>query len=222
MCKPTKTIVFFQGNIGAGKSTLINKIAANLRASGHGVSILQEDVKGWENDGFIQKFYNNTKKHAFEFQCYVTTERCGLYTDLTKFDNEFILAERSLLEDVIFASANCICGTITDDQLHIHEKIVDCWIQCLENTFKLLRTCYELRILYVCVDTTKAVRVHNINKRNRGYELGMIGSDYDKELDRAYAMLFANSAQRNSYNIECQFDGFDDRDVAQLQLAITM
>jgi deoxyadenosine/deoxycytidine kinase len=124
-------IVSVEGNIGSGKSTLIDclKSNKNLKINNREVIFLPEPVKEWEEiqdkqgQNMIEKFYKDQYKYAFSFQfmayisrlailqkaikkhpdAIIITERC-LYTDKNVFCS--LLFENDKIEDVNYAIYN--------------------------------------------------------------------------------------------------------------------
>ena len=101
-------IVSIEGNIGSGKSTLINKLKKEFTSVGMTpVIYIDEPVKVWntimdENgDNIIKKYYEDQKKYAFQFQmmAYITriTE---LRKAMDKYNGDcIIITERSIETD---------------------------------------------------------------------------------------------------------------------------
>jgi len=118
-----KKIFSVEGNIGSGKSTIIEK----LKLSGEHFIYLQEPVHIWneikDSSGvtILEKFYNDKKRYSFSFQmmayitrlsqlkrcidsapedCIIITERC-LYTDRYVFAQ--MLYDSNLIEDIEYS-----------------------------------------------------------------------------------------------------------------------
>ena len=124
-------IVSVEGNIGSGKSTLIEclKSIDNLDIYGHKIIFLPEPVEDWQSikdkygKNMIEKFYKDQHKYAFPFQfmayisrlaiiqrainenpnAIIITERC-LYTDKNVFCT--LLFEENKIEDVCYSIYN--------------------------------------------------------------------------------------------------------------------
>ena len=66
-------IIYIEGNIGSGKSTLVSNLKKHYEGRSD-ILFLQEPVHLWENikdeDGnnMIEKFYSNQEKYSFAFQ----------------------------------------------------------------------------------------------------------------------------------------------------------
>jgi deoxyadenosine/deoxycytidine kinase len=120
-------LISIEGNIGAGKSTIINQlIKENLDPQ---IIILQEPVDMWESvkhegETMLQKFYNNQDKYAFAFQIMAFTTRLKLIKDTINQnpDAKIILCERSLEADrEIFAKMLNKDGVIEPILYQIYE-----------------------------------------------------------------------------------------------------
>ena len=68
-----KQIISFDGNIGSGKSSLVNALENELQ-SHENICFLQEPVNIWntirdkENKTILENYYENQHKYAFSFQ----------------------------------------------------------------------------------------------------------------------------------------------------------
>ena len=120
-------LISIEGNIGAGKSTIINQlIKENLDPQ---IIILQEAVDMWESvkhegETMLQKFYNDQDKYAFAFQIMAFTTRLKLIKDTINQnpDAKIILCERSLEADrEIFAKMLNKDGVIEPILYQIYE-----------------------------------------------------------------------------------------------------
>lgn len=104
----TKTrIVKFEGIIGAGKSTAIKYLAAEMRQRGYTVYVVDESVEGWVEDGILQKFYEDPKRYSYHFQTKCFLDKVNKF--MKAYEEyygkvDFIFTERSMVSDYIFAS----------------------------------------------------------------------------------------------------------------------
>ena len=100
-------IFSIEGNIGSGKSTIINILKNKLKnIKNTSVIYLPEPVEVWESikdsDGknAIEKYYENPDKYAFAFQMMAYISRIHqLRETLKKTDNVIIICERSVFTD---------------------------------------------------------------------------------------------------------------------------
>lgn len=120
-----------EGNIGAGKSTLIENLKETYAEDPRFYFIL-EPVDQWEKirdkngKNMIQKFYENSEKYAFAFQVMAFQTRLQLLKDALRYAEEHtevttIVMERSLEADYhIFAKMLFEEGVMEDVQYQIY------------------------------------------------------------------------------------------------------
>ena len=103
-------IITIEGNIGSGKSTLVNHLSDAFNDS-DSVYFLQEPVDEWnkitDDTGktMIEKYYENQEKYAFSFQMMAYISRLTLLRNALKNNPKIIITERSIFTDKnVFAS----------------------------------------------------------------------------------------------------------------------
>jgi deoxyadenosine/deoxycytidine kinase len=121
-------LVSIEGNIGAGKSTILEQLEKNLQEKcpqlGGKILFLKEPLDIWEqfhdDNGhtILQKFYANQPRYAFTFQVMACITRLSLLKNTIKQNPqaEIIIIERSLCAD-----KNIFMNMLHDD--HVVEKI---------------------------------------------------------------------------------------------------
>jgi len=101
-------IISIEGNIGSGKSTLVNDLQKYFKNKGitnDKVVFLQEPVDIWntirDNTGTIlEHFYKDQEKYSFPFQMMAYISRLSkLRETINKYPNAIIITERSLYTD---------------------------------------------------------------------------------------------------------------------------
>jgi deoxyadenosine/deoxycytidine kinase len=77
-------IVSVEGNIGVGKTTMLDNIENYIRKTELRIIVMREPIEKWtkpDKDGvsILEKFYKDKEKYTFSFQVYVATNhhRCG-------------------------------------------------------------------------------------------------------------------------------------------------
>ena len=114
------TLIYsIEGNIGSGKSTLVNLLNENLLyINDKQLVFLQEPVDIWntvkdENEvTILEKFYDNQEKYAFSFQMMAYISRIHLLKKtIVKFPNCIIITERS-----VFTDKNVFAKMLYDDK----------------------------------------------------------------------------------------------------------
>ena len=123
-------LVSIEGNIGAGKSTLIQKLKQKHKNNKR-ILFLQEPVGLWENfiekktsKNILQKFYENPTKYAFAFQIMAFHTRQKIIQEAiinADYSVETIVMERSLDADHrIFANMLHEQGHMEDLEYQIY------------------------------------------------------------------------------------------------------
>jgi deoxyadenosine/deoxycytidine kinase len=128
-------IVSIEGNIGAGKTTLIEELKTRL-CSSNDIVFLCEPVDVWESvtdttgQNILMKFYENPQKYAFPLQMMALTTRMkslqDAICDAKKQGAKVILCERTIDADYnIFAKMLHADNTMEDIEFQIYKKIFD-------------------------------------------------------------------------------------------------
>ena len=159
------TILSIEGNIGSGKSTVINTLKEYYK-NNYKVYFLEEPVSEWEefkdSDGknIIEKFYENQKHYSFSFQIMAYISRLAMLKRAIKYckDNSIylIICERSLQTD-----KNVFCKMLYDSG-----KIEDINFQIYNKWFSEFITEIPL-IYYVYIKTDPKIAHERVQKRNR-------------------------------------------------------
>jgi deoxynucleoside kinase len=129
-------IICLEGNIGAGKSTILNVIEQECKRQGRtDIVILKEPIEEWEktvdkDDGesILEKYYSNQKKYAFSFQVFVFTTIVETIkkTIASNPECKYILCERSLHSSRdVFAKMLYFEGIFEDIQYTIYNRMCD-------------------------------------------------------------------------------------------------
>ena len=193
-------ILTIEGNIGAGKSTLITKLIENLRNdinSNRKIIYLQEPVDEWskikskDNLNMLELFYSNSKKYAFAFQMMAFISRMAkLKQAMCNNKNSIIICERSIFTDrEVFAKMLYEDGLILEEEYQIYNK----WFTHFANEIK------PSGIIYLKTDPN--ISDARIKKRNRQEEEN-INLSYIKDVHNYHEKWL----KKNSYNI-CTLDG---------------
>jgi deoxyadenosine/deoxycytidine kinase len=124
-------IISIEGNIGSGKTTILNRLKTEFmdQQTQTKILFLREPVDIWEtvkdnqNETILSKFYKNPAKHAFAFQVMAFSTRLSMLREAIQNnpDVEIILCERSLDADKeIFAKMLHDDGVIEDIDYQIY------------------------------------------------------------------------------------------------------
>lgn len=161
-----KKFITVAGNIGAGKSTLVNKLSQQL-----GWKPFYEPVT---NNPYLADFYQDMPAWGFHSQVYFLTHRLQVYHDLFDCPSSVIL-DRSLYEDAeIFAKNLFLNGNMTKRDYETYEALYQSLLSFLPTP--------DLVIYLRASVSTLQQRIH---LRGRDYERS-IDPDYLKQLNLAY------------------------------------
>ena len=156
--------VAFEGNIGAGKTTLATKIAEDFNAK----SVLER----FADNPFLPKFYKDQNRYAFPLEMSFLADRYKqLSDDLSQFDlfKDFIVADYHIFKSLIFAKI-----TLADDEYRLYS-----------NLFHIIYKEMPKPDLYVYLYQNSERLLQNIKKRGRSYEQE-IPSEYLDKINVGY------------------------------------
>ncbi len=157
--KKTNTkIISIEGNIGSGKSTLVNYLKDHFKKSGQKIVFVGEPIDIWETitdddeakTPILVKYYQDIKKYAFPFQMMAFITRIHLLREtIEENPDAVIICERSLYSDSqIFAKMLHSSKQIGEIEYKIYKMLFDEFIRDYPvDTFIYLRAdpekCYE-------------------------------------------------------------------------------
>lgn len=159
--------IAFEGVIGVGKTTLAKMVADKLKAE----LILEQ----FEANPFLEKFYNDPKRFAFQTQMFFLINRFQQLQNLIQENlfNKYLVADYIFEKDQIFAYLN-----LNKDELKLYESI-----------FPLIKK--EIRkpdlVVYLQVSTERLF--YNIRQRARKIERE-ITRNYIRDLNETYNEYF--------------------------------
>ena len=160
-------IISLDGNIGAGKSTILNHIK-ELYENQTDIVFLPEPVSEWEtirdrvsNETALEAFYRDQEKYSFPFQMMAYISRLKLLQDaVEKYPNAIIVTERCLNTDrYVFAKMLYDSKKLKDIEYQIYLKWFDYFIDKFQN---LQKTIY--------MKTSPEICLERIRKRSRDGE----------------------------------------------------
>ena len=153
-----------EGNIGAGKTTLVSKIAEDFNAK----TVLER----FADNPFLPKFYKDQNRYAFPLEMSFLADRYQqISDDLAQFDlfKDFIVADYHIFKSLIFAKV-----TLAEDEYRLYKTLFDIiykempkpdlYIYLYQNTDRLLQ---------------------NIKRRGRSYEQE-IPASYLEKINNGY------------------------------------
>ncbi|SHF97095.1 2-amino-4-hydroxy-6-hydroxymethyldihydropteridine diphosphokinase [Flavobacterium johnsoniae] len=151
--------IAFEGNIGAGKTTLVHKIAEDFNAK----TVLER----FADNPFLPKFYKDQNRYAFPLEMSFLADRYQqLSDDLAQFDlfKDFIVADYHIFKSLIFAKI-----TLQEDEYRLYR-----------NLFDIIYKEMPKPDLYIYLYQNTDRLLQNIKKRGRTYEQNIEGQYLDK------------------------------------------
>ncbi|HYG15343.1 MAG TPA: deoxynucleoside kinase [Bacteroidia bacterium] len=168
--QPKYPYLIIEGNIGAGKTTLAKRLAADM-----GSRLILEQ---FEDNSFLPKFYNDPKRFAFPLELSFLASR---FTQLKEiigthsgmFESASIIADYSFFKNLVFSRI-----TLEDDEFTLFYKL-----------YEIINPQLPKGDLIVYVHQPVNRLVVNINKRGRSYEQD-IQSAYLEKIEAGYFEFF--------------------------------
>ena len=176
----TIPIVFIEGGIGCGKSTLVKHLQGYCEKNNKRYLTIQEPVDIWTSiqddktgKNIIEAFYQDQTKYGFHFQMMAYISRLHRLQEAHKKAQDekydFIICERSLYTDkYVFCKMLYDEGKIDTYGYQIYHK----WFDCFQEFLK------DIRFVYLQTDYN--ICLQRIQKRSREGEEN-IPSDYLKK-----------------------------------------
>ena len=182
--------IAFEGNIGAGKTTLTTKIAEDFNAK----TVLER----FADNPFLPKFYEDQNRYAFPLEMSFLADRYKqLSDDLAQFDlfKDFIVADYHIFKSLIFAKV-----TLQEDEFRLYKTMFDIVYREMPKPD-----------LYVYLYQNTERLLENIKKRGRSYEQN-IPADYLDKINSGYLDYIKSQTDLNILIIDVS-----DRDFVKNQ-----
>ena len=172
--------IAFEGNIGAGKTTLATKIAEDFNAK----IILER----FADNPFLPKFYKDQNRYAFPLEMSFLADRYKqLSNDLAQFDlfKDFIVADYHIFKSLIFAKI-----TLAEDEYRLYR-----------NLFDIIYREMPKPNLYIYLYQNTEQLLENIKKRGRSYEQ-KISASYLDNINDGYLDYIKSQTELNILMID--------------------
>ena len=156
--------IAIEGNIGAGKTTLTNKLAEDFNAK----SVLER----FADNPFLPKFYEDQNRYAFPLEMSFLADRYQqISDDLAQFDlfKDFIVADYHIFKSLIFAKV-----TLAEDEFRLYKTMFDIIYKEMPKPD-----------LYIYLYQTTERLLENIKERGRSYEQE-IPVEYLEKINNGY------------------------------------
>ncbi len=159
--------IAIEGVIGVGKTSLADKLAKKLNA--------KLILESFEENPFLEKFYNNPKRYAFQTQMFFLINRFKQLQRLGHEDlfSQFLVSDYLFDKDRIFAYLN-----LSEEEIKLYESL-----------FPLLKRDLRKFDLVVFLQASVDRLMYNIRKRGRKFERN-ISRSYIEKLSEAYNEFF--------------------------------
>ena len=159
--------IAIEGVIGAGKSSLAQKLSEKLSAN-----LIMEE---FEENPFLEKFYGDRKRFAFQTQMFFLINRYKQQQRLNQQElfSSYIVSDYIFEKDKIFAYLN-----LSGEELKLYENI-----------FPLLEREIPKPDLVIFLQSSIDRLMQNIKSRGRGFEKNLTRT-YLVELSEAYNNFF--------------------------------
>jgi deoxyguanosine kinase len=182
--------VAFEGNIGAGKTTLATRIAEDFNAK----TVLER----FADNPFLPKFYKDQNRYAFPLEMSFLADRYQqLSDDLAQFDlfKDFLVADYHIFKSLIFAKI-----TLAEDEYRLYR-----------NLFDIIYREMPKPDLYIYLYQNSERLLQNIKKRGRSYEQ-KIPAEYLDKINNGYLDYIKSQTDLNVLIIDVS-----DRDFVKNQ-----
>ena len=189
----SKRIYSIEGNIGAGKTTILKLIGKTF----DDVEFVEEPVSQWQNLGgmnLLEKFYEDPDRWGFSFEFYVMLSKLKALSKAADSPKSVIILERSLFSNKIFMDISATLGKLNELEYYMLMTVFDFFIQ---NVYPVLNGIIYLK-------TPVDVCIKRIAIRNRGEE-SSIDEKYLSLLHEKFEQ-FANSCTIPTLIIDGNYD----------------
>jgi 2-amino-4-hydroxy-6-hydroxymethyldihydropteridine diphosphokinase len=167
--------IAIEGNIGAGKTSLANKIAQDFNAK----LILER----FADNAFLPKFYEEPQRYAFTLEMSFLADRYQqISDDLSQLDlfKDFMVSDYDIYKSLIFSKI-----TLPEDEFKLYRKL-----------FYLMYKDISKPDLYVYLYQNTDRLQENIKKRGRDYEQKIDNAYLDK-INSGYLEFLKNQTELN-------------------------
>ena len=191
--------VAIEGNIGAGKTTLTNRISTEWGCQ----TILEQ----FTDNPFLPLFYKQPERYAFPVELFFMTERHKQLQEILTQQSLFqplVLADYFFIKTLLFARNNLL-----EEEYRLFQRLFD-----------VLNASFPKPGLLVYIHRPINALLKNISKRGRSYETD-ISREYLQSLQEAYLEYFRTDTSFPIVVVEAaDIDFFTDDDAYQSLLNV--
>jgi deoxyadenosine/deoxycytidine kinase len=141
--------ITIEGNIGAGKTTLANRLAKHF-----GARIILEE---FAENPFLPKFYEKPQQYAFPLELFFMAERYKQLKDMLQAQDLFsnlIISDYLFIKSLLFAKIN-----LKEEEFSLYQKL-----------FEIINPQLPQPDLLIFLNAPITKLQQNIKNRNRSYE----------------------------------------------------
>ncbi|MGC9470052.1 MAG: deoxynucleoside kinase [Bacteroidales bacterium] len=181
--------IVIEGNIGAGKTSLTQMIAAEFNAR----LILEE----FSENPFLPKFYKNPERYAFPLELsFLAARYQQLKSELENRDlfKSFTISDYYFMKSLIFARV-----TLAEEEFKLYRQL-----------FHIIYQSLPRPDLFVYLHATPRKLIENIRKRGRDYEQE-ITCEYLQQIQNGYFDFFRREATMRFLIIDTENVDFVNR-----------
>ncbi|MEW6664694.1 MAG: deoxynucleoside kinase [Thermodesulfobacteriota bacterium] len=159
--------IVIEGPLGVGKSSLTRMLAERL-----GAQTLLEDV---EENPFLVKFYQDSRKHGFQAQIFFLLRRYHLALEMSQLG----LFQRTTVSDFLFDK----------DQVFARVNLEDHELWLYEQLYQILKKRVSPPDLVIFLQAKTEVLMQRLRQRNKKYEKN-ITFKYLERVNQAFNEFF--------------------------------
>ncbi|WP_179021079.1 2-amino-4-hydroxy-6-hydroxymethyldihydropteridine diphosphokinase [Winogradskyella forsetii] len=167
--------IAIEGNIGAGKTSLANKIANDFNAK----LILER----FADNAFLPKFYKQPERYAFTLEMSFLADRYQqISDDLSQLDlfKDFMVSDYDVYKSLIFSKI-----TLPEDEFRLYRKLF----------YQVYKDIAKPDLYVYLYQNTERLQA-NIKKRGRNYEKD-IKDDYLEKINTGYLEFLKSQQEMN-------------------------
>ena len=189
-------VIVLEGIIGAGKTTLIERLNSHFSSLGKRVAVVREPVQKWIDDGLLKSFYGDQARWAHHFQTVAFVDRINeniaAFTQYGK-DAEIYILERSPFSDRVFVDILHSDGNMSDMELRHYREWAGMWMRLMPYAPSL--------IVYLKPSLGECMR--RLRERNRSGEDG-VSYEYQHKLQQKHDEIFDHpSVDVGDHDVKC-------------------
>ncbi len=160
------------GNIGAGKTTLVKKLASTYQWEPH--------LEAVDDNPYLSDFYYDMSKWAFPLQIYFLNSRFNQVLEIRKSE-QTIIQDRTIYEDAFIFAKNL------KDSRYLDERDYNTYFDLFQSMSKMIKP--PDLLIYLRAGIPKLIE--QISRRGRDYE-SSISIKYLEDLNRNYEEWIGN------------------------------